>query len=59
MRTAMHWKTNVRKKEMSAEISPSFNAVKKDAPQMEKPDSKKENEKIVKACTVISMSVLS
>ena len=59
MSTAATWNTSVRKNEMSAEVIPSPSAVKNDEPKIEKPDSRKENEKIENACAVISRSAAS
>lgn len=59
VRTAAHWNTMVRKRAISAEVSPSPSAVNREEPKMAKPDTKKEKEKIVKACTVIAMSSTS
>lgn len=47
--TVEHWNTMVRKNEINAEVRPSLRAVKKEELKMEKPDSKKEKENIVKA----------
>ena len=43
MSTAPTWNTNVLKKEIIAEISPLFSAVKNDEPKMLKPLNKKES----------------
>lgn len=49
IKTAEIWNTKVRRKEISAEVNPSFNAVKKEEPNMAKPENKKEKEKMAKA----------
>ena len=50
--TAADWKTSVRKKEIRAEVKPSPKAVKKDEPNMAKPEKRNENENILKPCNV-------
>ena len=57
--TAAIWKTSVRIKDITADVSPSFNAVKKEEPNTEKPESRKENEKIENAWFVILKSSAS
>ena len=54
--TARHWNTSVRRKEIRAEVSPSFRAVKKDEPKIAIPENKKEKEKMAKARTVMASS---
>ena len=39
--TAAHWNTRVRRNEISAEVRPSFRAVKKEEPKMASPENKK------------------
>lgn len=56
MRTDSIWKTKVRRKEIVAEITPLFNAVKKADAKMFKPDKINANEKMRNACVVISNS---
>ena len=51
---AASWNTNVLKKDMTAEVTPSFSAVKKDEPYMAKPENKKEKENITKPSKVRS-----
>ena len=41
-RTQQVWKSSVRRKEISADVSPSFRAVKKEEPKMAKPAKRKE-----------------
>ena len=53
VRTVAHWKTKVRKKEISAEMIPLPRAVKKEEPKIAVPENKKEKENIVKARVVI------
>lgn len=57
--TAAIWKTRVRINDITADVKPSFNAVKKEEPNTEKPDSRKENEKIENAWFVILKSSAS
>ena len=59
IRTAAIWNTSVLKKDIDAEISPSFNAVKKDELKMANPEKRNEKEKMEKACRVKSNSSLS
>ena len=59
IKTAEIWNTKVRRKEIRAEVSPSFKAVKKEEPNMANPENKKEKEKIAKAWAVISRSSAS
>ena len=47
--TAATWKTSVLKNEMSADVRPSLKAVKKDEPNIENPENRNENEKILNA----------
>ena len=56
MITAAHWNTSVRRKEIRAEVSPSFSAVKKEEPKMAKPENRKATEKMAKAWAVMSSS---
>ena len=42
------WKTNVRKKEIIAEVRPSFRAVKKPEAKIPNPIKQKDNAKILK-----------
>lgn len=46
--TAATWKINVLRKEINAEMRPSFNAVKKDEPKIAIPEKRKEKEYIIK-----------
>ena len=46
------WNTSVRAKEIIAETSPSFNAVKKAEPKMLNPHSRNENAYSFSACSV-------
>ena len=50
--TAATWNTSVRRKEMAADTSPLFSAVKKEEPKMANPESRKAKEKIKKAWAV-------
>lgn len=50
--TAAIWNTRVLIKEMAAEISPLFRAVKNDEPKIANPENKKEKEKMENARTV-------
>ena len=54
--TAATWNTSVRKNDISAEVSPSFSAVKNEEPKIEKPENRNENEKIANACFVTANS---
>lgn len=56
VRTAAHWKTKVRKKEISADMSPLPRAVKKEEPKIAVPENKKEKENMAKARTVMANS---
>ena len=49
----------MRRKEISAEVRPSFRAVKKEEPKMAIPENKKEMEKMEKAWAVMSSSARS
>lgn len=53
-RTAPPWNIIVRRKEIRADVRPSFRAVKKPEPKMAKPMSGKEKENIRRPFTVIS-----
>ena len=46
IKTAATWNKRVRRKEITAEVSPSFNAVKNPDPKIAKPAKRKENEKM-------------
>ena len=52
MSTARISKTNVRKKEIVAEVMPSLSAVKNEEPKMAKPEKRNEQEKIGNAWIV-------
>ena len=52
MTTADIWNTNVLKKEMSADTSPLFSAVKNEEPNIAIPANRKEKANIEKALTV-------
>ena len=54
--TARHWNTSVRRKEIRAEVNPSFRAVKKEEPKMAIPENRKEKENMAKARTVMFIS---
>ena len=56
IRTATVWKTSVLKKEIIAEVKPSFSAVKKPDEKIAKPINKKLNAKILNPDTVNSKS---
>ena len=56
---AATWKITVRKKEIIAEVSPSFKAVKKLEAKIAKPIKIKDKAKILNPETVISKSALS
>ena len=43
--TARHSNTSVRRKEIRAEVNPSFRAVKKEEPKIASPENRKEKEK--------------
>ena len=53
------WNTKVLRKEISAEVSPSFKDVKKEEPKMANPENKKEKEKTEKAWAVRARSPAS
>ena len=57
--TAATSNTSVRKNEISAEVSPSFSAVKKPEPNTAKPMNKKDSAKMRKPDTVSCISSLS
>ena len=59
IRTDSVWKISVRRKEIAAEIPPLLRAVKNDEEKILKPDSKKQNENNLKACSVIASSSAS
>lgn len=42
--TIEHWNTRVRRRDIREEVKPSLSAVKKDEPNIPKPDSKNEKE---------------
>ena len=44
IKTNATWNTSVRKNEISADVSPSFSAVKKEEPKIGIPQSRNENE---------------
>ena len=46
-KTAEHWKMKVRKKEISAEVTPSPRAVKKEEPKIAKPENRKDRKSVV------------
>ena len=57
--TAATWNISVLKKDIEADVKPSFSAVKKEEPKIAWPENKNENEKIEKACMVRLNKLLS